>query len=77
MFCNFCRSCCGTQQVPDYKMKWAMYVCGRMIIGRTQKMLSCDRLQNFQQLHDFSLKPGSVHFTATYLSLNKGMVMFG
>jgi hypothetical protein len=49
-----------------------MYVCGRMIIGRTQKMLSCDWLQNFQQLHYFSLKPGFVHFTATYLSLNTG-----
>jgi hypothetical protein len=54
-----------------------MYVCGRMIIGRTQKMLSCDWLQNFRQLHYFSLIPGSVHFTVTYLSLNKSMVMFG
>jgi hypothetical protein len=26
-------------------------------------MLSCDWLQNFQQLHYFSLKPGSVHFS--------------
>jgi hypothetical protein len=41
---TFCRSCCGTQQVPDYKLKWTvsciyvcMYVCGRMIIGRHKK----------------------------------------
>ena len=39
------------QRGPDYKLNWtiylSIYLCGCMIIGQTQKMLSCDWLQCF------------------------------
>ena len=46
----FADPCC-VQRGSDYKLNWtiyvSVYVCGSMIIGRTQKMLSCDWLQCF------------------------------
>ena len=45
-----------------YCVNCDLYICGRMVIGRTQKMLSCDWSRGIQyNLHEPQSREVSVH----------------